>query len=94
MYYEVVRGRACDSLQAVQATLIQSQGKQLLNQDNALKLAVSLADTKEAEVQELRQALTKVEAKSKAENKQLKKQRLKLTLVTISEAVIIVLLIL
>jgi len=94
MFFEVAKGRACDSLQAAQSTLIKSQGEQLLNQDSALKLAVSLSEAKEAEVKELRQALTKTEAKSKMELKDQKTKTRKITLIAIGQAVIIVLLIL
>jgi len=94
MVFEVRKGRSCDSLQAIRAERIKNQGEQLLNQDSALKIAVTLSEAKEAEVNELRQALTKTEAKSNMELKNQKTKTRKITLIAIGQTVIIVLLIL
>jgi len=94
MVFEVIKGRSCDSLQAIRAERIKNQGEQLLNQDSALKLAVSLSEAKEAEVKELRQALTITEAKSKMELKDQKRKTRKVAIIAISEAILLIVILL
>jgi tRNA A58 N-methylase Trm61 len=38
MYFEVVKGRACDSLQVLNSNLIRSQGEELLAKDGVIVL--------------------------------------------------------
>lgn len=70
MYFEVVKGRACDSLQSKQAGELEIQGLELVATGQALKLSRAASWTFESEVKELRQALTKTEQKAVIEAKQ------------------------
>lgn len=74
MYFEVVRGRLCDSVQVAQANELKALGLELIETTKALNLSQKALGASESEADHLRQALT---ASEEITRETAKKQRKK-----------------